>query len=57
MSDPAELPVDGVETVGHTSGAVRTDAVAPRLRSAVPADLEQIIADIGDIGDGPAPRT
>ncbi|MFG3533110.1 hypothetical protein ACGF8B_41400 [Streptomyces sp. NPDC047917] len=53
MSDPAELPVDGVETVGYTSGAVRTDAAAPRLRSAVPADLEQIIADIGD---GPAPR-
>ncbi|MCT2542319.1 hypothetical protein [Streptomyces atratus] len=55
MSDPAELPVDGVETVGYTSGADRTDAAAaPRLRSAVPADLEQIIADLGD---GPAPRT
>lgn len=54
MSDPAERPVDGVETVGYTSGTGRTDAAAPRLRSAVPADLEQIIADIGD---GPAPRT
>ncbi|MFD7532787.1 MULTISPECIES: hypothetical protein [unclassified Streptomyces] len=53
MSDPAELPVDGVESVGYTSGAVRTETAAPRLRSAVPADLEQIIADIGD---GPAPR-
>ncbi|MER5502617.1 MULTISPECIES: hypothetical protein [unclassified Streptomyces] len=54
MSDPAERPVDGVESVGYISGTGRADAAAPRLRSAVPADLEQIIADIGD---GPAPRT
>ncbi|MFF3396528.1 hypothetical protein ACFYW1_37150 [Streptomyces sp. NPDC002669] len=54
MSDPAERPADGVESVGYISGAGRADATAPLLRSAVPADLEQIIADIGD---GPAPRT
>ncbi|MCX5269217.1 hypothetical protein [Streptomyces sp. NBC_00199] len=61
MSDSANGPVDGVETVeyvnvdggGDAGGGGGGAALAPRLQSAIPTDLEQLVADISD-GTGPA---
>ena len=53
MSDPANGPVDGVETVEYVDGEGGGAALAPRLQSAIPTDLEQLVADISD-GTGPA---
>lgn len=57
MSDPANGPVDGVETVEYVDadggGGGGAAGLAPRLQSAIPTDLEQLVADISD-GTGPA---
>ncbi|MGQ4365480.1 hypothetical protein [Streptomyces sp. SAS_272] len=55
MSEQANGPVDGVETVEYVNvdGGGGAAGLAPRLQSAIPTDLEQLVADISD-GTGAA---